>query len=202
MILRNIYWYFTAALSHKFCDEVLKYGKSKTEELAKVGKENKITKKDLKKQRNSNIAWMNDDWIYKEILPYVVQANKSAEWNFQTDYSESCQFTKYGTKQFYDWHEDAWAEPYNSPDINFNGKIRKLSVTVSLSDPKEYVGGRLEFAHPMGGPPNKDKIVQCKEILPKGSIVVFPSFIKHRVAPVTKGIRYSLVIWNLGKPYI
>jgi PKHD-type hydroxylase len=202
MILKNIYWYFTAALSHKFCDEVLKYGKSKTEEIARVGTKNKITKKDLKKQRNSNIAWMNDDWIYKEILPYVVQANKSAEWNFQTDYSESCQFTKYGTKQFYDWHEDAWAEPYNSPDINFNGKIRKLSVTVSLSDPKEYVGGRLEFAHPMGGPPNKDKIVQCKEILPKGSIVVFPSFIKHRVAPVTKGIRYSLVIWSLGKPYI
>ena len=54
----------------------------------------------------------------------------------------------------------------------------------------------------MGGQPNKDKIVQCKEILPKGSLVIFPSFIKHRVTPVTKGIRYSLVIWSLGKPYI
>jgi PKHD-type hydroxylase len=202
MILKNIYWYFTGALSHKFCDEVLKYGKSKTEETARVGTKNKITKKDLKKQRNSNIVWMNDDWIYNEILPYVVQANKNAGWNFQTDYSESCQFTKYGPQQFYDWHEDAWPEPYKSPDINFDGKIRKLSVTVSLSDPKEYVGGKLEFVHPMGGAPNKGKIIQCKEILPKGSLVVFPSFIKHRVTPVTKGIRYSLVIWSLGKPYI
>ena len=178
MILRNIYWYFTAALSHRFCDEVLKYGKSKTEEIARVGSKNKITKKDLKKQRNSNIVWMNDDWIYKEILPYVVQANKNAGWNFQTDYSESCQFTKYGPEQFYDWHEDAWEEPYKSPDINFDGKIRKLSVTVSLSDPKEYVGGKLEFSQPIGGVPNKNKTIQCKEILPKGSLVVFPSFIK------------------------
>jgi PKHD-type hydroxylase len=42
---------------------------------------------------------------------------------------------------------------------------------------------------------------ECKGIIPRGSIVVFPSFIWHRVKPVTEGIRYSLVIWNLGQPY-
>ena len=40
--------------------------------------------------------------------------------------------------------------------------------------------------------------IQCKEILPKGSIVIFPSYIWHRVSPVTKGTRLSLVQWNLG----
>jgi hypothetical protein len=45
MILKNIYWYFESALSNKFCDEILKYGKSKTEEIAKVGTDNKITNK-------------------------------------------------------------------------------------------------------------------------------------------------------------
>ena len=42
---------------------------------------------------------------------------------------------------------------------------------------------------------------QAKEILPKGSIIVFPSFVWHRVKPVTKGTRYSLVMWNLGYPF-
>jgi predicted 2-oxoglutarate/Fe(II)-dependent dioxygenase YbiX len=41
----------------------------------------------------------------------------------------------------------------------------------------------------------------CKEILPKGSIVVFPSHVWHRVKPITSGERKSLVIWNLGKPF-
>jgi len=41
----------------------------------------------------------------------------------------------------------------------------------------------------------------CTEILPRGSIVVFPSHVWHRVRPVTKGVRYSLVIWNLGYPF-
>ena len=44
-------------------------------------------------------------------------------------------------------------------------------------------------------------VLTVKEILPKGSIVVFPSFVWHRVQPVTKGTRYSLVIWNLGYPF-
>ena len=158
--------------------------------------------KDLKKKRNSNIVWMSDRWIYKEIQPYVHNANANAGWNFQWDYSEACQFTKYEKGQFYDWHCDSWDKPYqregNDPS---NGKIRKLSVTVSLSDPKDYKGGELEFDFRNKDPDKKPNIVKCKEILPKGSLVVFPSFVWHRVCPVKKGSRYSLVIWNLGWPF-
>ena len=79
-----------------------------------------------------------------------------------------------------------------------NGKIRKLSVTVTLSDPKEYSGGELEFDFRNLDPDKPRKPVKCKEILPKGSLVVFPSFVWHRVCPVKRGERKSLVIWNLG----
>ena len=81
------------------------------------------------------------------------------------------------------------------------GKIRKLSVTVSLTDPKEYKGGELEFDFRNLDPDKKPNIRACTEILPKGSLVVFPSFVWHRVKPVTKGVRHSLVIWNLGYPF-
>jgi PKHD-type hydroxylase len=206
MNLENYYWYFTSVLSHKFCDDLIKHAKSKQEKLALTGylKEEQLTKKvvkDLKKQRNSNVVWLNDQWIYKEIHPYIAAANKNAGWNFDWDWSENCQFTKYSKNQFYDWHCDSFEKPYNDPDnINFHNKIRKLSVTVSLSDPKDYKGGELEFDFRNKTLKNKT-IVKCKEILPKGSIVVFPSHVWHRVRPVTKGIRYSLVIWNLGYPF-
>ena len=146
---------------------------------------------------------MNDRWIYKEIQPYVHQTNAQAGWNFDWDFSESCQFTKYEKGQFYDWHCDSWNRPYtrDNPNAPDHGKIRKLSVTVTLSDPKDYKGGELEFDFRNLDPDKPRKPVKCKEILPKGSLVVFPSFVWHRVCPVKKGSRYSLVIWNLGWPF-
>ena len=81
------------------------------------------------------------------------------------------------------------------------GKIRKLSVTVSLSDEKDYSGGELEFDFRQQSPDKRNQTRECKEILPKGSLVVFPSFVWHRVKPVKKGVRYSLVVWNLGYPF-
>ena len=87
-------------------------------------------------------------------------------------------------------------------NLNSHNKIRKLSVTVSLSDQTEYEGN-IPFLD------NKTHIVpvmvnnpvKCKEIISKGSLVVFPSFVWHRVCPVKRGERKSLVIWNLGLPW-
>ncbi len=105
--------------------------------------------------------------------------------------------------QYYDWHCDSWDKPYVRDNTNLpdHGKIRKLSVTVTLSDPKEYKGGELEFDFRANDPDKPRKTVKCKEILPKGSLVVFPSFVWHRVCPVKSGERKSLVIWNLGWPF-
>ena len=78
-------------------------------------------------------------------------------------------------------------------------------MTCQLTDGSEYQGGELEFDFRNYDPPIENKInkniIQAKEILPKGSIIVFPSFVWHRVKPVTQGVRYSLVMWNLGYPF-
>ena len=210
MNISNYYWYFKSAIPPKICDDIIKYGLSKKSSLARTGGyvNKKLTKndvKDIKKKRNSDLVWLNDSWIYKEIHPYVHQANRNAGWNFEWDFSESCQFTKYKLNQYYDWHCDSWDRPYDRPDnLNLHGKIRKLSVTCQLTDGSEYKGGELEFDYRQYEPNNRNEkkhVVTAKEILPIGSLIVFPSFVWHRVKPVTEGRRYSLVIWNLGYPF-
>jgi len=208
MNLTNYYWYFKSAVPPRLCDDIIQYGLSKSEVLAKVGgfKNKKLNKdeiKDLKRKRNSNVVWMNDTWIYRELHPYIHQANKNAGWNYDWDWSESCQFTKYKLNQYYDWHCDSWDKPYEEEGPT-KGKVRKLSMTCQLTDGSEYEGGELEFDFRNYDPHMRDESihkVQCKEILPKGSIIVFPSFVWHRVKPVKKGVRYSLVMWNLGYPF-
>ena len=206
MNLEYYYWYFQSAIPPKICDDIIEYGKSKQEQIALTGDYDPETVgekdiKDISKKRKSNIVWMSDRWIYNEIQPYVHTANQNAGWNFQWDYSEACQFTKYKLNQFYDWHCDSWHKPYNKPEQpDRHGKIRKLSVTVSLSDENDYEGGDFEFDF-RDNDKGSNQPQLCKEIRPKGSVVVFPSFVWHRVKPVTSGTRYSLVIWNLGWPY-
>jgi len=207
MNLFNHYWYFKSAIPEHICDDIVKYGHQLQDQIAVTGgyDNKKLNKKqivNLKKKRNSDVVWMDDKWIYKEIHPYIHNANKNAGWNFDWNHSESCQFTKYKKGQYYDWHCDSWDRPYQKQgDPTTHGKIRKLSVTVTLSNPKEYKGGELEFDFRNNDPDKKSNIRKCTEILPKGSLVVFPSFIWHRVCPVKSGERNSLVIWNLGYPF-
>ena len=220
MNLKNYYYYFQSALTPRMCDDIVAYGKQHQAEMAvtggvskKVETGGKLTKKEIKniqKKRDSDIVWMNDKWIYDAVHPYIHEANKLAGWNFEWDWSESCQFTKYGVGQYYGWHCDSWEEPYQrkqNEDGTYpidHGKVRKLSVTISLTEPDEYVGGNLEFDFRNQidwERDKKSKIKECTEIRPRGSIIVFPSFVWHRVAPVTKGVRNSLVVWNLGYPF-
>ena len=208
MKLSNYYWYFTSAIPPRICDDIIKYGLSQAETMARTGgyEDRELSKqeiKDMKRKRNSDLVWLNDLWIFKELHPYIHQANRAAGWNFEWDWSESCQFTKYKLNQYYDWHCDGWNKPYDRKDPNNpeHGKIRKLSMTCQLTDGSEYKGGELEFDFRNLDPDKKANIVKCKEILPKGSLVVFPSHVWHRVCPVKKGSRYSLVIWNLGWPF-
>ena len=208
MNLTNYYWFFQSAVPSRICDDIVKYSKSIQDQLATTGsfgdpkKLNQNQIKDLKKKRDSDIVWLDERWIYKEVQPYVHQANAAAGWNFQWDHSESMQFTQYKKGQYYDWHCDGWDKPYQRQQGHpSNGKVRKLSVTLTLSDPKDYKGGELEFDFRNLDPDKKPNIRKCKEILPKGSLVVFPADLWHRVCPVKKGTRHSLVMWNLGWPF-
>jgi len=199
---------FESVLTPRFCDNLIAYAHSQKDHLGLTGGygEKRILTdkniKDLKKTRNSNIVWMNDAWIYKEIHPYVHEANEKALWNFQWDWSEACQFTKYNINQHYTWHIDMFqhGSVINKYNPNLNGKSRKISVTCSLSDPDDYIGGELEINvnHPLKK--KKNNIITFNKVK-KGSIIIFPSFVWHRVKPVTSGTRYSLVVWNNGRPF-
>jgi len=206
MNFKYTYWFFEEALSSRFCDTLIKYGNEQKESLALTGNRtdpSKLTqdeKLDLMKTRNSNIVWLSDQWIYKEIQPYINSANKNAGWNFDWDWSEACQFTKYKLNQHYGWHRDSFNEPYGEENIlEYRNKVRKLSVTCLLSDPNNYEGGELEFQPRDQDDPNI--ILSTKHLRKKGTIIIFPSYIWHRVKPVTKGTRYSLVVWNIGYPF-
>ena len=133
------------------------------------------------------------------------------------------QFTIYEPGGFYTWHTDGPSDSNGAlkrylygitdtplkpdgrmpegyvTDDNMVGKIRKLSMTISLNSGEEYEGGDLKFD--IGAHTYKDNIICCNEMRQKGSLIVFPSFLPHCVAPITKGTRYSLVLWSLGQPW-
>ena len=171
--------------------------------------------------RDSEVSWLNHSWLYDLIHPFIRKANNDSGWNFEWDYSESFQFTKYGPGQFYGWHSDGNSCNFGKykryiPGVSpttpegeiprgytthpeMVGKVRKLSMTLNLNKPGEYDGGNLKFDF---GPHAAGKrFHECVEIRPQGSIIVFPSFTYHQVTPVTRGTRYSLVLWSLGKPF-
>ena len=208
MLLENYYWYFKSAVPSRICDDIVKYGNQLKRQTALTGNDapetlNKKQVEIIKKKRDSNIVWLNDRWVYNEVQPYIYKANRQAGWNFEWDWSEACQFTKYEKGQHYGWHSDYWIKPYQANNKNdpAHGKIRKLSATISLTDPKNYKGGELEFDFRNLDPDKPNQPIKCTKISAKGSIIVFPSFVWHRVCPVTSGERNSLVIWSLGYPF-
>ena len=154
MRFKSYYHYFNNAIPKKICDDIIKTAKQYKKEKAYIDNKKKafdqldlVERNNLKDFRDSNIVWLNEKWIYNEILPYINGANQAAGWNFQWDWAETAQFTIYKPGEYYNWHYDCFPEPYknNDNDRNYAGKIRKLSVTVLLSDPEDYVGGELEF---------------------------------------------------------
>lgn len=196
--LKDYYWFFEKVIPENLCDDIIKYGNSKVLEKGLVGDQEGVSNNS--NIRKSDVCFLDDQWIYDEILPYVNTANKNSGWNFDIDWTESMQFTKYEPGQFYTWHSDNLPKPYNDKaHSNYKGKIRKISATISLSNPNEYVGGDFEFD--LRNNKEGRNILNVDEIKTKGSILVFPSFVTHQITPIRKGVRYSLVMWNLGPPW-
>ncbi|MBK9131019.1 MAG: 2OG-Fe(II) oxygenase [Gammaproteobacteria bacterium] len=171
--------------------------------------------------RDSEVCFLNDAWIYDLVFPLIAEANQRAGWNYEVDFAEPFQFAAYRPGGFYGWHTDGFTchfgayqkfEPGVTPLVNGKpppncidnpkmlGKVRKLSMTLNLNEPGAYEGGNLKFDF---GPHvrHRERYHECEEIRPQGSMIVFPSYVYHQVTPVTAGIRYSLVLWVLGKPF-
>ncbi|GAA4081654.1 2OG-Fe(II) oxygenase [Nocardioides kongjuensis] len=133
------------------------------------------------------------NWASSLIVRYADLANQEI-WNFDVNQLESpFSLLRYEQGGHFDWHSDVLREPASS-NTPF-GPVpaeRKLSVTINLSDPDDYDGGRFEVATPHG------KVITSPELAARGSVVVFPSTVVHRVTPVTRGTRWALVGWLLG----
>ena len=198
------YWHFISALDDNVVDKILSAGKKKLADEGGKAKISDNSKVDF--WRKSNVCWFNEQWLYDLLWPYLTTANKNAGWNFDLDISEDIQFTEYSKSGHYDWHVDGGSDHnyvYTKEKTkwpNYYGKVRKLSMTVNLSDENDYEGGDLifKFNSSIDG---KENTEVCKPIRKKGTIVVFPSFIHHKITPINSGNRYSLVMWTLGKPF-
>ena len=166
------------------CNLIIEMGKSLPQQNAQVGDGAK-GKYDTK-TRTSHISWIPFNKMpemYKVVEQMMHKTNLN-HFGFEgMQLTEPAQYTEYPEGGFYDWHIDS--------DVNFANEppVRKISMTCLLSHESEFEGGGLEI--------NKDgDIVRPKQ----GQAIFFASFIRHRVVPVTKGIRKSLVMWFGGTP--
>lgn len=178
-------WHFLNAIDEVTCKRISNLGKTKWKK-GTITKESNFNKN----ARRSKTAWTTEQWIYDLAFKYMNIANKKSEWNFKIDAAEPMQITKYNVGGYYEYHFDGDGyTKYNTPENNWlNGKTRKLSMTIVLND--DYEGGEFNF-------------FDCENLIKEktGTIIVFPSYAVHKVNPITKGTRYSLVVWFVGEPF-
>ena len=172
--------------SPKQCQMIIEAGRAQPKHNASVGHGSKEGGIVDTKTRTSHISWipfkkMPD--MYKDIEKTMNKTNGNHFGFDGMQITEMAQYTEYPSGGFYDWHMDS--------DVNFvhEPTVRKISMTCLLSHESEFEGGELEIEKEE----NKVKLVQ-------GQAIFFASFIRHRVAPVTKGVRKSLVMWFGGPP--
>ena len=135
--------------------------------------------------RRTELNWLPTNHKFNKILcDYVIKANE-IQYHYNITKFTPCQFARYNVGDFYDFHQDN--------DCEFEVDIRKLSMTVQLSDPETYEGGEFYF---YDGNKKTEPLLQ-----EQGSIIIFDSREWHRISPVTEGVRYSLVSWTLGPAF-
>ena len=198
MVLKHEYIYYRNVFPKHLCQNIIKYGLARGQSHdAEVG-DNKRGKVVDPVIRKSNVDWLEDKWLNIKLYRIIENANRIADWNFQIDAAEPVQFTIYKPGMHYDWHEDAFVGAYDNQDKPYlNGKARKISMSVLLSDFNEYKGG--EFEVDFGN--RKEPTRTVYEMQNQGDAIVFPADLLHKVRPVTHGTRYSLVMWSVGWPF-
>ena len=139
------------------------------------------------KKRVTTISWIpfkEMEHMYRDLNNFIQKANENHFGFGDIRITEQAQFTEYPEGGFYDWHMDCDVNMAHEPPV------RKISMTLLLNDPSEFEGGHLELGA-------KNNFAELKQ----GHAICFASFINHRVQPVTRGVRQSLVVWFGGKPF-
>jgi len=175
----NNYAFWNNFLSKEECQTIINIAKDKGLTKGKTLAESNV--------RDSEICWLipsdNLEWLYRRLTDVILNLN---ERFFQFDLfgiNEALQFTNYKSPSGkYGKHTDR----------GFNIPVRKLSISIQLSNPDEYEGGELNIYE-------EDKPITMDKT--QGTLIIFPSFVLHEVMPVTKGERNSLVTWVTGKQF-
>ena len=168
------------------CRQIIDCGRRQKPQKAQVGMNKPGGGIDTNK-RVTTISWIpfkEMEPMYNQINNFIQKANLNHFGFDDIQITEQAQFTEYPEGGFYDWHMDS--------DVNMKHEppVRKISMTCLLSHESQFEGGDLEITAP-------GKFAKLKQ----GHAVIFASFLNHRVAPVTRGVRQSLVMWFGGKPF-
>ncbi|MGD8574046.1 MAG: 2OG-Fe(II) oxygenase [Gammaproteobacteria bacterium] len=166
-------------LSAEECRRIMELSRSYEEQIGRTGDAGKTDS-----GRDSRVRFVYPDthngWVFNRLEEALLRLNENYRFDLH-GFFEGYQVASYSSGGHYDWHVDIGTGPFST---------RKLSLSVQLSDASEYDGGELEF-------------MSTDELAPRaiGSLVAFPSFLAHRVRPVTRGTRHSLVSWISGPPF-
>ena len=168
------------------CQNIIDAGHAEKPQTAQVGM-NKPGGGVDKKKRTTTISWIPFDKLpqmYKKVEHQLSLVNLNHFGFENVQITEPAQFTEYPKGGFYDWHMDC--------DVNmtYEPPVRKISMTILLNHESQFEGGELELM----AAGKKAKLTQ-------GNAITFASFLNHRVAPVTRGVRQSLVVWFGGTPF-
>lgn len=167
-------------LTAEECDRVIALAEETSGHESGVGEDGRATP-----IRQSTIRFLMPDartrWLFDRLEHAIERLNRGYQFDL-LGFFEGAQVAAYAPSGRYDWHMDLGTGRYSN---------RKLSLSVQLSDPTEYDGGNLEFAVASTDPMPRSR----------GALVAFPSFLVHRVAPVTRGTRWSLVSWISGPAF-
>lgn len=180
-----------------FLDEIINIGYEIGFEPSKIYIDSKNISNNIdNNMRSSEQAWLpqnNYHHLWNRITDYFLFANRV---NFNFDISHGIyevQILKYNhtTNDHFNWHHDVIYESQTSH--------RKISMTIQLSDPNTYEGGDILFGNNVESFSDLDPVLQ--QAKKRGSVVMFNSYMRHCVTPVTRGVRYSLVAWASGPPF-
>ena len=173
--------------SPKQCQMIIEAGRAQPKHNASVGGGKKGGATVDTKTRTSHISWIpfkKMPEMYKNIEK-IMKATNGNHFGFDgMTITEVAQYTEYPEGGFYDWHVD------NDVNMQHEPPVRKISMTLLLSPESEFEGGDLELMA-------EGKVAKLKQ----GQAIFFASFIRHRVKPVIRGNRKSLVMWFGGTPF-
>jgi PKHD-type hydroxylase len=144
--------------------------------------------------RSSQVCMMSpshkEGWLFTKLWT-ILEEHNTKFYDYELDYIQPLQYSVYDSELngHYEWHQDWGSAVFDParPEI-----CRKLSFTLQLSDPADYAGGRLEINY------GQDYATESGFYMEQGTLISFPSFMLHRITPVTTGVRRSLVGWCVG----